>query len=259
MNFEAMAAGFQDELEKISSELTPEGRSHVAPKNFAVSSKESNTGKPAYPIPDKAHARSALGFAAMHGDKKDVSEVRKDVEKKFPGMVQKKEGAATTEDATQPTMGQKLLAGALGGPGGYFGLQKGAPHGEALGGAVRGSLGAGWGGMIGGGLGQALGHAVGPADGIGSYGGALGAGVGMLGGGLAGYKMLTRKYNKEPKEKSAAVVAERMQPGTEHLHSDWMREVLASRPPTIFRRVEEEEKTASSPFVRHVQDALGKV
>jgi hypothetical protein len=87
---ECVEAGFLDELTKIGEELTEQARSHIAKKNFAVSAKASNTGKPAYPIPDKAHARAALGFAAMHHDKKDLAEVRKDVEHKFPGMVHEK-------------------------------------------------------------------------------------------------------------------------------------------------------------------------
>jgi hypothetical protein len=73
-------------LVKIAHELTPEGREHVAPKNFAVKAKASNTGKPAYPIPDKAHARAALGFAAMHHDSKDLADVRAAIAKKFPDM-----------------------------------------------------------------------------------------------------------------------------------------------------------------------------
>jgi len=102
MDLNVVYASFCDELEKIklASELTEAAREHIKSKNFAVSAKASNTGKPAYPIPDKAHARAALGFAAMHRDKKDLAEVRKDVEKKFPGMVQEKKSSAL-EHATE--------------------------------------------------------------------------------------------------------------------------------------------------------------
>jgi hypothetical protein len=97
MNLEVVQAAFLDELDKIAKDLTEAAREHIAPKNFAVSAKASNTGKPAYPIPDKAHARAALGFSAMHHDKKDAAEVRKDVAAKFPGMVHEKKAFSLTE------------------------------------------------------------------------------------------------------------------------------------------------------------------
>lgn len=95
MDLSIMRTAFEDELTKIAGakeakDLTTEAREHIAKKNFAVSAKASNTGKPAYPIEDKAHARAALGLAGMHGDKKDIAEVRKDVAHKFPGMVKEK-------------------------------------------------------------------------------------------------------------------------------------------------------------------------
>jgi hypothetical protein len=100
MDLETVKSAFLDELNKIAiaqektaSPLTEQAREHISKKNFAVSAKASNTGKPAYPIEDKAHARAALGFAAMHHDKKDLAEVRKDVAAKFPGMEQKKKDA----------------------------------------------------------------------------------------------------------------------------------------------------------------------
>ena len=90
MNLQQVQVSLFDELTKIAGELTEAAREHIAKKNFAVSAKASNTGKPAYPIEDKAHARAALGFAAMHHDKKDLAEVKKDVEAKYPGMVHDK-------------------------------------------------------------------------------------------------------------------------------------------------------------------------
>ena len=101
--------------EKKGEDLTEAARSHIAKKNFAVSAKASNTGKPAYPIPDKAHARAALGFAAMHHDKKDLAEVRKDVARKFPDMNVggEKKGSAFGQ-ALQEHFKEASLAGRLG-------------------------------------------------------------------------------------------------------------------------------------------------
>lgn len=76
-------------MEKIGKDLTPEARSHIAPKNFAVSAKKSNTGHKAYPIEDKHHAVVALGLSKMHGDKADIAEVKKDVAAKYPDLVHK--------------------------------------------------------------------------------------------------------------------------------------------------------------------------
>ena len=90
---DVVQGAFLDELAKIAADLTEEARNHIAKKNFAVSAKASNTGKPAYPIENKAHAKAALGLAAMHGDQKDIAEVRKDVEKKYPGMVHEKKAS----------------------------------------------------------------------------------------------------------------------------------------------------------------------
>jgi len=71
---------------KVAKVLTEGAREHIAPKNFAVSAKQSDTGKPAYPIEDKAHARAALGLVGMHGSPAEKAEVRKDVARKYPGM-----------------------------------------------------------------------------------------------------------------------------------------------------------------------------
>lgn len=72
--------------EKVAAPLTAEQRSNIPKKEFSVSSRKSNTKKPAYPIPDRKHAISALGFSKMHGDAADIAEVRKDVAKKFPDL-----------------------------------------------------------------------------------------------------------------------------------------------------------------------------
>jgi hypothetical protein len=128
-------ASFLGELDKIARDLTEEAREHIAKKNFAVSAKASNTGKPAYPIPDKVHARSALGFAAMHHDPKDIAEVRKDVAAKFPGMVKKKEAGLANAARTVAAHGLDVAHGAIGtafGPplraaGGLGGVLRGEP------------------------------------------------------------------------------------------------------------------------------------
>ena len=99
------------------------------------------------------------------------------------------------------TKGQKALALFAGGPGGYFGALKGAPHGEALQGGVRGALGDSLGGipgsLLGGAAGQALGGAIGGhQSGAAMAGNVLGSLAGRVGGGIAGYKVLTNKYNE---------------------------------------------------------------
>ena len=95
MNLEAMKAGFLSELEKIAAEvpavkqadLSPEARSNLPKKDFAVSAKKSNTGKEAYPVEDRQHARSALGFAKMHHDQGDLAAVRAKIKAKYPDML----------------------------------------------------------------------------------------------------------------------------------------------------------------------------
>lgn len=76
-------------IDKTAAELTQAARADLSKKTFAVPAKKSNTGKPAYPIPDEQHARSALGFAKMHGDSADYAAVRAKVEKKYPNLMKK--------------------------------------------------------------------------------------------------------------------------------------------------------------------------
>lgn len=110
---------------KIASDLTPEARAHIAPKNFALTAKQSDTGKPAYPIQDKAHARSALGLVGMHGDAKEKAEVYKDVARKFPELARGKEKDGGMEAGPQPSGTQPLPGMARGGPPGGTGMQMG--------------------------------------------------------------------------------------------------------------------------------------
>lgn len=78
---------FSDELTKISKELTESDRDHMSKKTFALPKSEE------YPIPDAQHARSALGFAAMHHKgTAEEAKVRAAVHKKFPGL-EKQAGA----------------------------------------------------------------------------------------------------------------------------------------------------------------------
>lgn len=86
MNTSALQS-MRDEFVKISVELTPAAREKLPGKDFAVKPSKSNTGKEAYPIPDRQHAKSALGFAKMHGDSADLASVRDKVKAKFPDMM----------------------------------------------------------------------------------------------------------------------------------------------------------------------------
>ncbi len=81
---------FKSFSQKLAADLTPAARSNLPKKDFAVSSKKSNTGEPAYPVEDKVHARVALGLAAMHHDKSDLAAVRAKIKAKFPDMLEKK-------------------------------------------------------------------------------------------------------------------------------------------------------------------------
>lgn len=107
-------SAFRDELEKISqagvmgkvaAELTESAREHIAPKNFALSAKQSDTGKPAYPIEDESHARNALARVKQFGDAKERAEVYKDVAKKYPGLAAHSSVPALRAKEKQSEMG----------------------------------------------------------------------------------------------------------------------------------------------------------
>ena len=76
-------------MRKAASELTAAGRDHIKPKNFSLSAKQSDTGKPAYPIQDKSHAANALARVKQHGSPAEKAEVYKDVARKFPELAAK--------------------------------------------------------------------------------------------------------------------------------------------------------------------------
>jgi hypothetical protein len=72
---------------KTAAELTSEARADLPKKDFAVSAKKSNTGAPSYPVENRQHAASALGFAKMHGDSADLAAVRAKIKAKYPDML----------------------------------------------------------------------------------------------------------------------------------------------------------------------------
>ena len=100
---EQLAVSFLDELEKIghskkeAAELTEAARDKIAPKNFALSAKQSDTGAPKYPIEDKAHAANALARVKQHGTPAEKSEVYKDVAAKFPELAHRSSVEAVRE------------------------------------------------------------------------------------------------------------------------------------------------------------------
>lgn len=103
---------------KIAAELTAKARSKLPRSDFAVSAKKSNTGEKAYPIPDRQHASSALGFAKMHGDSADLERVRAKIKAKYPDMIKEKGSAFMPGTSTLPGM--------VGGPPGGMGMTPGA-------------------------------------------------------------------------------------------------------------------------------------
>lgn len=79
---------FNDELTKISKDLTENARDKIKGKNFAI------PGERKYPIEDAAHARNALARVSQHGTPSEKSEVRHAVANKWPGVI----GDETKED-----------------------------------------------------------------------------------------------------------------------------------------------------------------
>lgn len=62
------------------SKLTARKRNRMKATSFAIPSKR------AYPIPDRAHAISALSRVAQHGTAAEKTQVRKAVKKKYPSI-----------------------------------------------------------------------------------------------------------------------------------------------------------------------------
>lgn len=76
-------------LVKLATELTPVGREHIKDKNFVFPAEKK------YPIHDRQHAESALGFSKMHGSTEVQAKVRAAVEKKYPGIGLEKKAVST--------------------------------------------------------------------------------------------------------------------------------------------------------------------
>lgn len=142
---------------------------------------------------------------------KGMAQVREGLNKAESAHAKEKqageEGVAPTAAAPRPkaTLGQRVGAGLLGGYPGMLGGQKAVEHGHGnVEGALRGAggytLGALPGAAAGGALGYGAGHLlhIDPA-----LTGMLGASVGSLGGGIAGYKHLTRPMGVDTPELAA--------------------------------------------------------
>jgi hypothetical protein len=134
MDLHTLQAAFEDELTKIAADLTSSARAHIKEKNFAIPEERK------YPIEDKQHAESALGFSKMHGSSEEQSRVRAAVAKKYPGM-QKKEALA----GEAPSFARRFLEGASHEVGPALGALAGAGVGHALGASELASSGLGYG------------------------------------------------------------------------------------------------------------------
>jgi hypothetical protein len=84
---------------KVAKELTEAARDKIPTKNFALSAKQSDTGKPAYPIEDRRHAANALSRVGQFGDAKEKSEVYKDVARKYPDLARHSDVSAVRDKA----------------------------------------------------------------------------------------------------------------------------------------------------------------
>lgn len=107
---------------KTAAELTPAGREHIKTKNFALSAKQSDTGKPAYPIHDKAHAANALARVKQFGSPAEKSEVYKDVAKKFPELAARSDVPAVKARSKEASV-LKRLGSALTSPKGEHAIE----------------------------------------------------------------------------------------------------------------------------------------
>jgi hypothetical protein len=74
-------------MKKLGYEIKPEDRPDIKKKDFAQPGKEEAGHKGKYPIPDRQHAKSALGFAKMHGDTGALSAVKTKIRQKYPDML----------------------------------------------------------------------------------------------------------------------------------------------------------------------------
>ena len=75
----------------LEKDLSADERRDLPDSDFALPGKgEGSEGKQAgsYPIPDEAHARSALSLVAQHGTPEEKAKVRAAVKRKFPDIKQ---------------------------------------------------------------------------------------------------------------------------------------------------------------------------
>jgi hypothetical protein len=202
-------------LAKTAKVLTMNAREHIADKNFAEPKADGpgDTGK--YPIPDKAHAKSALGLVGMHGSDAEKSKVRAAVAKKFPGL----------EKGASDPQGHHIRRAILGNP--VSSAIEAAPgsrldaYGDAWGNAAKHTLGGALtGGAVGGGLGLLGGAGLAAltkdpraAASLVPAGAALGAGVGGLIGNVRGNHGAeasrihgARSKHNPPEEKTAGIL-----------------------------------------------------
>jgi len=105
-SFEHVKVAFLDELNAIAevkqaAELTEAGRAHIKDKNFAVSAEDSPTGKPAYPIHDKAHAANALARVKQHGSPELRAKVYAAVAKAHPELAARSDVPAVRTQAAK--------------------------------------------------------------------------------------------------------------------------------------------------------------
>jgi hypothetical protein len=106
----AVGTAAAQRMAKGAADLTEAARAELPKKDFAVPAKKSNTGKPAYPIEDPQHARSALGFAKMHGDGTDYAAVRAKVQKKYPDLLKKQAMASAAMSVFMSKEAGKLMS-----------------------------------------------------------------------------------------------------------------------------------------------------
>lgn len=83
---EKLASALLRGLSKLGYEISETAREDMPKSTFAQPNKEEEGHKGKYPIPDRQHARSALGFAKMHHDSAALAAVEKKVHQKFPDM-----------------------------------------------------------------------------------------------------------------------------------------------------------------------------
>ena len=84
--------------QKVAAVLTAATRAKVPKKDFAIPNKAEGKDEKKesgnYPIPDRKHARAALGLVGMHGTPAEKAQVRAKVHAKYPDMGEKKASMA---------------------------------------------------------------------------------------------------------------------------------------------------------------------